>query len=241
MKKILETDLYPPLYSYLVGQGYTVRSEVKDCDIIATQGEEMLAIEMKRSFTLTLVLQAVKRQRLADSVYVAIPRPHSGMRSKSWQEMCHLLKRLELGLIVISLQGNPCVEVVFHPLPFVPRQNKKARQSILREVAGRSGDYNVAGSSGRKLMTAYREKSIHIACCLERLGPLSPKELRKLGTADKSADILRNNYYGWFERVARGVYEITAKGKAALTQYRELAEYYEGKLNSMVEEEKKSI
>jgi hypothetical protein len=146
--------------------------------------------------------------------------------------MCHLLKRLELGLIVISLQGKPSVEVVFHPVPFASRQNKQARRSILREVAGRSGDYNVAGSSGRKLMTAYRENSIHIACCLERYGQMSPKELQRLGTADKSADILRNNYYGWFERVARGLYELSAKGKAELMVYKELTEYYQAKLEN---------
>jgi hypothetical protein len=31
----LETDLAEPLYRYLTGQGYTVRSEVNDCDIAA--------------------------------------------------------------------------------------------------------------------------------------------------------------------------------------------------------------
>lgn len=235
MEKFLETDLYPPLYAYLTAQGYSVRSEVKHCDMIATKSEEIVAIEMKRSFTLKLVMQAVKRQRIADCVYVAIPRPPSGMRSKSWKEMCHLLKRLELGLIVISLEGKSAVEVLFHPAPFNPRKNKRLRQSILREVAGRSDDLNVAGSFGRKLMTAYREKSIHIACCLEKFGQMSPKELRKLGTADKSADIMRNNYYGWFERVARGIYELSAKGKAELAGYKELTEYYQEQIANMAE------
>jgi hypothetical protein len=228
--KFLETDLYPPLYTYLTAQGYSVRSEVKHCDIIATKGEDIVAIEMKRGFTLKLVMQAVKRQRITDSVYVAIPRPRTGLRSKSWQEMCHLLKRLELGLIVVSLQGNGCVEVIFHPIPFVSRQNKQARRSILREVAGRSGDFNVGGSSGRKLMTAYREDSIFIACCLEAFGQMSPKELKKLGTTDKSADILRHNYYGWFERIARGTYQLSGKGQGELNEYQEIAEYYRSKI-----------
>lgn len=233
MDKILETHLYSPLYTYLMQQGYTVRSEVKHCDIIATLGEEVIAIEMKLKFTMKLLLQAVNRQRAADSVYVAIPRPEGGMRSKTWKEMCHLLKRLELGLIVISLAGKTSVEVVFHPIPFSPRQNKQARRNILREVSGRSGDYNIAGSSGCKLMTAYREKSIHIACCLQHFGPLAPRQLRELGTADKSADILRNNFYGWFDRIARGIYELSAKGKLELSEYQELADYYQSKLKEI--------
>jgi hypothetical protein len=225
-EKFLEADLYPPLYNYLVAQGYTVRSEVHECDIIAVKGDDVIAIEMKRSFTLTLLLQAVKRQRAADSVYVAIPRPEGGMRSKSWKEICHLLKRLELGLIVISLYPKGFAEVVFHPVSYQLRKDKQARRSILREVAGRSDDYNVAGSCKRKLMTAYRESSIHIACCLERFGQLSPQRLRQLGTGDKTSAILNHNFYGWFQRVGRGIYELDAKGKAGLNEYRDVAEYY---------------
>ncbi len=33
---LLEKDLYGPMRDFLVGQGYTVRGEVKHCDITAT-------------------------------------------------------------------------------------------------------------------------------------------------------------------------------------------------------------
>jgi hypothetical protein len=92
-------------------------------------------------------------------------------------------------------------------------------------------DANIGGSTGKKLVTAYRESSIFIACCLERFGPLSPKKLRELGTEEKkTTSILSENHYGWFERVDRGIYSVTEEGKKALKQYEQLAEYYYNKL-----------
>jgi hypothetical protein len=75
-------------------------------------------------------------------------------------------------------------------------------------------------------MTVYRENSIHIACCLEKYGDLSTRELRKLGTGDKTTSILYNNFYGWFNKIDRGIYGISAKGIEAIKDYQELAKHY---------------
>ena len=150
MPKVLsETDLAGPLYEYLEQAGYTVRSEVKDCDIAAVKGDDLLVIELKKALNLALVVQGVRRQRLTDSVYLAIPRPSN--KWKWWQEsrgVQHLLRRLELGLILVSLErGKPAVEVVFHPLPFERRRRAAHRRAVLAEINGRTADYNRAGSS----------------------------------------------------------------------------------------------
>ena len=239
-KKILETDLYQPIYNYLTSQGYTVRSEVKDCDITALRGEDLVIVEMKRSFNATLLIQATQRQKVADSVYIAIPRPKGGRRGTDWHDMCHLVRRLELGLILVSpgAKGEE-VEIVFHPGPFDRtksiQSSKKERASIIREVNARYADYNVGGSTGRKLVTAYREVAIHIACCLEKHGPLSPAKLKKLGTGTKTASILSKNFYGWFERASKGVYDLTPEGRACLVQYAELAAHYRGEMEKQDE------
>lgn len=226
-EKILETDLYKPVHDYLTCEGYTVRSEVDGCDLTAVRGDELVIVELKRSFNLKLLIQATKRQRAADSVYVAIPRPKGGAYTKNWNDMCHLLRRLELGLIVVTLRkGNSNAEVVFHPAPFKRTGSSRQRQSILREISGRNGEYNTGGSRGKKLMTAYRENSIHIACCMEKLGPLSPSKLQKLGTGPKTASILANNFYGWFQKESRGIYGLNSSGKEYLETCPELAEYY---------------
>jgi hypothetical protein len=33
-----------------------------------------------------------------------------------------------------------------------------------------------------------------------------------MGASKKAGDILRSNFYGWFERVAVGVYALSARG-----------------------------
>jgi hypothetical protein len=223
-----EADLAGPLYAHLAELGYTVRSEVKDCDIAAVKGEDLLIIELKKTLNLALLVQAVRRQRMTDSVYVAIPRPAN--KWKWWKESRgaqHLLRRLEVGLILVSLDhGKPPVEVVFHPLPFERRKRARSRHAVLEEIAQRTADYNRAGSTRRKLATAYRENAIHIACCLLVQGKMSPASLRACGTGPKTLSILRFNAYGWFERVDRGVYALAAHGTTDLKSWGELTRRY---------------
>jgi hypothetical protein len=225
-----EAELAGPLYGHLAELGYTVRSEVKDCDIAAVKGDELLIIEVKKTLNVPLLVQAVRRQRMTDSVYVAIPRPAN--KGKWWRESRgaqHLLRRLELGLILVSLDpGKPPVEIVFHPLPFARRKRAKSRRAVLQEIASRSADYNRAGSTRTKLATAYRENAIHIACCLFNQGSMSPAALRALGTGPKTLSILRFNAYGWFERVDQGVYSLSSHGAKDLGNWPELKRHYLG-------------
>jgi hypothetical protein len=239
-KRILETDLDQPLRDFLVGQGYSVQAEVAHCDLVATKETELVIVEMKSSFNATLLIQAVKRQKLTASVYIAIPRSKRGRSSRHWNDLCYLLRRLELGLLLVDLLAAPPeVEVVLHPGAFdrsksSRRQQQKAAR-LLTEVRERHGSYNVGGSSRRQLMTAYKEKALQIACYLERYGPLSPRQLRGLGADNqKTAAILQKNYYGWFERVGRGVYQITPAGKDFIGRYPELAAFYRNKAPGQV-------
>lgn len=234
---IVEADLYRPVRDYLVAQGYTVRGEVRNCDIAAVKGDDLIVIELKRALNVPLLVQAVQRQKLTDSVYVAIPRP-SNMRK--WQAESKgvqaVLRRLELGLILVSLKrGRPPVEIVFHPVPAERRRRKQAKRAVIQEIERRSGDFNEGGSTRRKIVTAYRENAVQIATCLAELGSLSPKKLRELGTGPKTQSILYRNVYSWFERVGQGVYALRSKGRAALTDYPELVKRYR---NALEPEEK---
>lgn len=222
-----ETDLYRPIHDYLVSQGYTVRGEVMNCDITAVRGDELVVVELKRSFGVPLLVQATQRQRITDSVYIAVPRPKGGMRGPQWKGIQHLVRRLELGLILVSLGSRkPKVEVVFHPVPFDRKRQSRARRAVITEINGRSADFNEGGCTRRKIATAYRESAVHIAVCLERFGPMSPRALRALGTCDKTRSILASNFYGWFERIDRGVYALKPQGAAGLAEWAEMAEGY---------------
>ena len=201
-----------------------MRSEVNHCDIIATKGDELIIIELKLSMNIALLIQATRRHKITDSVYVALPRTKSG---RTWKGIVHLLRRLELGLILVSFDAEkPVVEVVLHPVPFQRQKRSQAKRAVLQEMAGRSDDFNLGGSSQRKIVTAYRENAVHIACCLERLGPLSPRQLRALGTGPKTQSILYSNFYGWFERVGRGVYALRERGRSEVAGYPKLVRRY---------------
>jgi hypothetical protein len=220
-----------------------VRSEVRGCDITATRSstskdgaDELIVVEMKRGLTIDLLIQATQRQRIADSVYVAVPRPDKRRTREDnarWRGLQHLLKRLELGLILVQAERDvpPGVEVVFHPVRHDRRRSPAMRRAILKEIAGRSGDYNQGGVTKRPIITAYREKAIHIACCLHRLGPLTPAALRALGTDERTQNILYKNVYGWFERQEHGVYALAGDGRTALlSAYPDLVAHHVGQV-----------
>ncbi len=235
-EKIRETELYQPIHNYFAKLGFEVHAEVNGCDMTASKDGELIIIELKLNLNLDLLIQAVKRQRLSEYVYIAIQRPNYSMFSRKWKDLYFLVRRLELGLITVSFKGeSPQVDIILNPYPFNREQSmratKKKTKNIIAEIQGRHGNYNVGGSTGKKLMTAYKENVIHIACCLKKYGQLSPKNLRELGTGKKTLSILNKNYYGWFERVERGVYKLSNKGKTALNDFPELVTYYEGILS----------
>ncbi len=221
-----ETDLYPPVRDWLAANGYTVRAEVRGCDVAAARDGELVVIELKLGLSLALLAQAARRQRAAESVYVAVARPANRAR---WlaraRDTLHLLRRLEIGLLLVSRRSGsrrPAVEAVLHPVAFQRRRRHDERRAVLTELAGRSVDLNRGGSRGAPLVTAYREAAIRVACALAELGSRSPRELRAAGTGQRTLAILSDNVYGWFERVARGVYRLSARGAAALGGYPEL-------------------
>jgi hypothetical protein len=230
-KKLQEVDLYKPIQTYFLREGYEVYGEVKDCDMAAVKGDELVVIELKLTLSVDLLIQATKRQRLTDIVYIAIPKPNYRLNSKRWTDKCHLIRRLELGLIVVSFSGKRAkADIIFHPTPFHRRksmgQSRLKRERVMTEINGRSADFNVGGSNRTKIMTSYKENCIKIACYLENFGPLSPKALVQMGTGDKTSSILTKNFYGWFNRIKRGTYVISEKGKQEIKEYPDLINYY---------------
>lgn len=234
-----EQDLYVPIKDYLTKEGYTVKGEVKNCDIMAVRSDELLIVEMKKTLNLDVILQAAIRQRLSDKVYIAVPKKGKLLYTKRWKDICYLLRRLELGLFLVSVRGDSYfVEEAITPKPFsrelsVKKSTRKKRE-VLKEFSNRHGDYNIGGCTGKKLVTAYREQAIHIAALIGKYGNLSAKRLKELGTdKDKTSKILQDNHYGWFDKVERGIYTLSEKGKIELNEYQELVNFYLSTLDSL--------
>lgn len=216
-----ETDLYPPLKDWLTAAGYTVHGEVGGCDLAARRGDELVLIEIKLAINLNLLLQLTRRQEATETVYAAVPAPRTVTRR--WRGLTRLLQRLEVGLVLVYMEtARPGVEVAFHPVRQERRLKKSAARAFLTEMDGRGRDCNLGGSTRRTIMTAYRRRALVAAAGLERLGPCAPRDLKALGAGDQTGDILRDNHYGWFERIARGQYALTASGREALEQHRDL-------------------
>ena len=228
MADFKETDLYEPIRAFLEEEGYQVQAEVKDCDIAAVKDGQLVIVELKKSFNLKLVYQGLERQSLTEQVFVAIPRPKKGAREKSWKDMLKLLKRLELGLLTVALDSPlKTVDVVLEPSDSIAWKNRKKREKLQAELENRQVDANVGGMTRRKIMTAFREKSIRLACLLEKEGQVSTASLRERGLED-SVGILSRNYDKWFKRVEKGGYALSEIGKEALENedYAKVVSFY---------------
>jgi len=216
-----ESDLFPPLKEYLEHQGYSVHSEVKNCDIVARKGEELTILELKKIISLKLVVQAVKRKEITESVYIAVPLTKGKGYPPNYSGLKLLLRRLEVGLIFVRfLQTKTKIEIAFHPVPFSERNAKSKKRRIIREIDGRYAEFNLAGEpSTDDKIYAYKQESLLIASFLQRAGSLSPKQLRELGSSDNTQQILSKNVYGWYAKVERGIYTLHPAGERALMRY----------------------
>lgn len=243
-KNFTEADMYGPIKEFLTGLGYQVKGEVKNCDVAAVKENEFILVELKCSFQLKLVYQAIERQKTNASVYVAIPRPEKGQNTKNWKSMLELLKRLEIGLLTVALDSEKkWVEVILTPGIGRKQKNKKKEQEIKSELNARTGDYNCGGITRKKIATAYREKCVELACILEGQGEMTLKEIYQYGLDRKISLILGRNYYKWFEKTGRGCYCLSANGNQMLKQgdFPEMILYYREKRKKIEENRKNGL
>ena len=209
-----ETDLYPSVKRLLETKGYVVKAEVKSCDVMAVRGDEPpVIVELKNGLTLQLIYQAVDRLSITEHVYIAIAKPKRAVPIEA-QKLC---KRLGLGLLVVSKSGS--VDILAEPVPYVPRPNKNRRTALLKEFHKRKGDPNVGGSTKVKLITAYKQDALRCLCHLHTNGATRVSHLRKATQIERAATILRADYYGWFVKEERGIYNVTDTGRSALVLF----------------------
>lgn len=208
-----ETDLYLPLKKFLEGQGYEVKSEIHDCDIVAMRGEDPpVIVEMKTKFSLEHLLQGVDRQTITDAVYLAFTPP----KRRQMPEIVKLCKRLGLGLLTVSGQF---VEAHADPAPYQPRKNAKRKTLLLKEFAHRVGDPNNGGSTRRPIVTAYRQDALRCAHFIGSAGSAKVAHIRAQASVGRAAGILQQDVYGWFLRQERGIYGLSPKGQQALVTF----------------------
>jgi hypothetical protein len=210
-----ETSLYAPVKCYLEALGFRVKGEVCGCDLVAVRpGEPPIVVigELKLSFNLDLVLQAVDRTAACEEVWLAVGLPgRKRLRDPRVRKLCRFLG---FGLLGVSSAG--AVEVVVEPKPWKPRQDIRRRARLLDEHGKRIGDPAQGGSTRQPIMTAYRQQALACAASLSE-GPRRTSELRPI--VPNAPSILLRNVYGWFTRLERGLYDLTPAGAAALARF----------------------
>lgn len=226
-----ESDLYPPVCEYFISLGYDVQAEVKSCDLVAKKDGETIVAELKTSFCLKLVYQAIERQSITDLVYIVIPRP-KGAKGAQWNSMLKLMKRLDIGIITVALDSElKAVDIVSVPAGTAKPKSSTKRASFNKEVDSRNLHVNTGGVNKTKILTAYREKSIYILCLAEAFGEISPAQINKILNEPYAGNIVSRNFYGWFKKISKGVYAISDEGYKILNgnEYKEAIEFYRDK------------
>lgn len=215
-----EAHLYPPVKSFLEAQGYEVKGEVSHCDVVAVRGDEApVIVELKERLNLALILQAVDRLALSPSVYIAFRtgKGHSATWRAKRTDVVGLARRLGLGVITVSARNK--VEAVIDPVPYKPRGNVRRSNRLLKEFSERIGDPEAGGSAAGKRMTSYRQDALRCARVMSGLDELKVSVIREQTGVERAGGILRDNHYGWFERVRTGHYRISPKGAVELPEW----------------------
>ena len=126
----METSLYLPVKGFLERAGYSVKGEVGGCDLVGLSDNDppvVVICELKLSFNLELILQAVDRAAVADEVWIAARVSAKGRgrgADKRYRDLC---RRLGIGMLGISDIGE--VEIIVNSVTPMPRTNPKRRSA----------------------------------------------------------------------------------------------------------------
>jgi len=210
-----EASLYGPVKRYLEALGFSVKGAVCGCDLVAIRGDEPPVVvlgELKISFSLDLVLKAVDRTAACDEVWLAVG---PGGRKRACDPRVRKLCRfLGFGLLAVSSAGM--VEVLVETRPWKPRKDKQRRARLIDEHRKRIGDPAPGGTTRQPIMTAYRQQALACAASLVE-GPRRTSELRLV--VPNASSILLRNWYGWFNRIERGLYQLSPEGALGLARW----------------------
>lgn len=228
----MEKDLFEPIKEYFEKYGYVCDGEVMDIDLYMEKKVsetvdftlESVAVELKQVLDFKAVQQAALRQKITDHVFIGIFRPKD-LNSHAFKDKLYLLKRLGIGLIVVS-ERTGTVEIVLEPvvseLSSFQLRNQGKRAALANEFQRRKVKSNTGGVHHARLLTAYRENALLVLDALMELGgEASPKMIKEISGVPNTASILRKNYYGWFTHAKSGVYKVGEPGLDALEEFTE--------------------
>lgn len=209
-----ETDLYPPVKAFLEAQDYVVKGEIGAADVVAVRGDDPpVIVELKVGFSLALIHQGIDRQAVTPHVYLAVPDAGGKRGWAALRANLKLARRLGLGVLTVRAKDG-LVTVHCDPGPFQPRLLAKPKARLLREFAARTGDPNEGGSTRVGLVTAYRQDATLIAEFLAHVESAKGREVKAATGVARATAMMRDNHYGWFVKIDKGIYALSDSGRA---------------------------
>jgi hypothetical protein len=213
-----ESELYAPIKALLQGQGYEVKGEVGAADLVAIRGEEApVIVELKLKVSLALYHQAIARLSVSDHVYIAVPKPTGRSARRLLKDNLAMCRRLGLGFITVREDGR--TEVQCDPGPYAPRKSKVKSARLLRDFQRLRGDPNEGGATRHGIVTGYRQDALTCAVFLSNAGASRGQDVAKATGVKTATQIMYKNHYGWFQKVEKGVYDLTDAGRAGLKHW----------------------
>ena len=213
-----EAELSPFVKAYFQRQGLTVKAEIGAADLVAMGGADPVIVELKLRFSLTLFHQAVARLAVSPVVWLAVLRPEGRNAARTLRDNAALCRRLGLGLMTVRGRDGG-IDVLVEPLAAPPRRSAAKRKRLEAEFARRRGDPNEGGATRHGLVTGYRQDALRLAAFLAEYGAASGAAAARDTGVPVATRILADNHYGWFARVARGVYDLTPEGRRGLADW----------------------
>lgn len=214
-----ETELYEPVKALFEARGYEVKGEVGAVDMMARNNMgDVVLVELKLGFSLTLFHQATARLAISDQVYVAVRKPTGRMARSSLKNNLGLCRRLGIGLITVR-ERDRHVEVHLEPGSIAPRKSKKKQARLTKAFERLDGDPNDGGATRLGLVTGYRQDALKCAAYLAEYGASKGADVSLATNVPVATRLMADNHYGWFVRVSRGVYGLTDEGRAGLVHW----------------------
>src|SRR5262245_66035655 len=128
MRRSVESSLYLPVKRFLEGLGFEAKGEICGCDVVALRAGEPVAVvigELKLTFTLDLVLQAVDRTAACDEIWLAVRASRRGRGREHDTRVKKLCRFLGLGLLCVSVRCH--VDVLVGSVHLRPRRCGQVR------------------------------------------------------------------------------------------------------------------
>ena len=146
---------------------------------------------------------------------MAVARGKGRRFQSACKQMKTLCRRLGLGLITVRLSDG-LVQVHCDPSPYRPRKSTRRQGQLLKEFARRQGDPNVGGQVRSGLITAYRQDALRLAVYLYEAGATKGSDVAAATGVEQATRMMRDDHYGWFEKVEKGIYGLSPKGATAV-------------------------